>query len=144
MQKTKTEPAEKAPVSRKVKAWEIFSQYIKVRDSVEGWGQCRICGKWVSIYKSAAGRYNRKEDSPVFLDEKNGHLICMYCLKVTGKVRKRNTLKKFKDSLIKKFGEAIVKELEKAPVSTWDSAELLKLTQIYRTKLNELGGYNDK
>lgn len=144
MPKTKTEPVEKMPVSRKIKAWEVFAQYIKLRDSVEGWGQCGCCGKWTNIYTGYAFRLNQKDDSASFLNEKNASLVCRVCFWGWQGKRAKKIMAAFREGLINKYDLPTVEEIEKMPVRPWCPDELLKLTRDYRNKIKLLGGYCDK
>ncbi len=57
----------------------VFSLYIRLRDSGEGYGKCCTCGK-VGHYKSMhAGHFQSRGHHGTRFDEKNVNMQCPHC-----------------------------------------------------------------
>lgn len=63
--------------------WEVFSEFIRLRDTdINGYGLCRTCGKelyWKGTGDAQAGHFVPKRHKATRFDERNVHLQCSEC-----------------------------------------------------------------
>lgn len=89
---------------------ELFSQYIRLRDSDEyGMITCITCGKRVRWKSSDAGHFIGRRHMSVRWDARNVHAQCVDCNRF-----KDGENSKYEDALIRKYGKAIVEGLKDA------------------------------
>jgi len=112
----------------------IFSQYIRQRDSDNGYGKCISCGKVVHWKKAHAGHYINRKHLSVRFNECNVNLQCVSC----------NTFDEgnpvgYAIGLIKKYGDNILNELmaAKSRKVKWTQTELKEFIKYYQTLINQ-------
>lgn len=72
-------PRKQSIKTLKAKAWKLFSEYIRRRDSDEnGYGKCCTCGKKIHWSEGDAGHWISRVHSSTFFEETNVHLQCRY------------------------------------------------------------------
>ena len=106
---------------KKKKLWRIFSQYILLRDSRDGFGQCIACGKTVP-YPNSTGAFHASHYFPrsttyaaLYFDEMNVHACCINCnLYLSGNIAK------FRVGIIKRYGQAVLDDLESRADDPYD------------------------
>ena len=96
----------------KKKLWNIFAEFIRLRDSKDGFGTCISCGKMVS-YPNSTGNWQACHYFPrsttfagLYFDEKNVNGGCSYCNKWLG-----GNIQGYREGLIKKYGPKILDDL---------------------------------
>ena len=87
----KTKSSRKALVNR---ADKLFSLYVRLRDSENGYGHCITCGKRLHYKDAHAGHFQKRKYLETRWDEENVNLQCSAC----------NT---FNDGEQYKYGQAI-------------------------------------
>lgn len=58
---------------------KVFSEYIRLRDSVNGKCQCITCGNIFEVSKIDAGHYRPRQHMATRYDERNVHPQCKRC-----------------------------------------------------------------
>lgn len=109
MGKTKKKKAKKKSLKGlKNKAWNLFSIYIRLRDSNnEGFSPCCTCGKVFHWSEMDAGHYISRGYLNTFLNEKNVFAQCRW----ENRYREGAT-SAYAIFLVKKFGNGIIEELD--------------------------------
>lgn len=118
--------------------WEVFSEYIRLRDSKDGMFTCISCGRFQSAAGGnlQAGHYYKSETFPALrYCEKNNNSQCLSC-----NIFKEGNRQGYEIGLIKKYGQAAVDKLKlqahnKAKLGRF---ELELLIKIFTDKLNKL------
>lgn len=123
--------------------WEVFSEYIRIRDSKDGMFVCISCGKNQSVNGGnlQAGHYYKSETYPALRycpENVNGQ--CLSC-----NIFKEGNRQGYEQGLIKKYGQNTIDILKirchnKAILSRF---ELELLIKEYTEKLNKLKQTND-
>ncbi len=111
----------------------VFNRYIRLRDSVDGWGSCISCAKVVQFGTSEwhAGHFIPSTYSPVRFDERNVNGQCKRCNRY-----KRGNLIEYRAALEKKIGKDQVEELlllRNMPWK-WDAEWLEEKILYYKNK----------
>lgn len=116
--------------------WNIFSRYIRLRDSKQSGGfglgrlYCYTCGKLILTKQAHAGHFIHKRNSVRFL-ESNVHAQCSYCNTYLHGNLINYTLKMVKD-----YGKLHVEELRfhtsMAHKFTRDELEQIKQTALLK------------
>jgi hypothetical protein len=111
----------------------IFSQYIRKRDSVDGYGACISCGKNLSIKEAHAGHYVNRAVMSLRFDEKNVNMQCPHC----NTYRVGNSVG-YTLGLINKYGKDVIEYLAAAKRKSrkFTCEELEILIKLYKDKLN--------
>ena len=102
----------------------VFSLYIRLRDSGEGYGKCCTCGK-VGHYKEMdAGHFQTRAFHGTRYDERNVNLQCRFC-------------NRFREGcgpdyflfMQDKYGDEVIDEIranKSGKFTTWDLEELIE------------------
>lgn len=89
--------------------WELFSQYIRRRDSYDGYVYCITCSKRVPWKEAHAGHFIHGKYPGTWLHLKNVHGQCSGCNTYRDGARDVYALK-----LIQRYGDGIIEELFEA------------------------------
>ena len=118
----------------KAKVWKEFSRYIRLRDSVNGYGNCITCEELLHYREANAGHYIHGNTKPTYFDERNVHSQCPRCnLFLSG------ALDKYALFLEKTYGQGILQELEiKSNGKVFNRAELENLLELYKKKIKDI------
>jgi hypothetical protein len=114
--------------------WKIFSEYIRQRDSVNGYGKCISCGRQDYWRNMDAGHYIPKTAGlSLYFDERNVNIQCTYCNRWM-----HGNLSQYALALIEKYGENILKDLdsERHKFKKISVIEYQKLIEEYKTKID--------
>jgi len=126
-----------------VKLWKVFSEFIRLRDSIKTTGskdffKCCTCGKIKPYAKADAGHFISREFKSIKYDEKNVHAQCRDCnFYGSGQQLEYN------DFMIKKYGQEVVDSLklkrdyEKANPCQIKGFEIEILLKKYKQKVKE-------
>lgn len=123
--------------SSKKKLWRIFAEYIRLRDSPNGYGQCISCGKLVQYPNKTgvahAGHYYPRSTtySSLYFDERNVNLQCSHC----NTYLEGNT-EGYRRGLIAKYGSRVIDEL--------DLKRSMKLKKIHSFQYDEMAKHYRK
>ena len=61
------------------KADKLFSEYVRLRDSVDGYGECITCGKRLHYKAAHAGHFQKRKHYSTRWEEENVNLQCAGC-----------------------------------------------------------------
>lgn len=139
IKKTKSIPIKTA----KKKAWEAFSKYIRLRDSIKTTGtkthaNCYTCGKVYPAFGIGclqAGHYAGGRKNAVLIDEVGVNAQCYNC----NHTLKGNSIV-YRQHLVKEYGEEVVFEIEERSFTTvpMKAYQWLEIAEIYTKKYSEL------
>lgn len=118
------------------KLWDIFSIYIRLRDSDDqGVGKCFTCGKPIHWTKGDCGHGIGRQHKGTKFNEMNNHLQCKKCNGFEGGMREA-----YKENMNKKYGPQTWERMEIASRATVHlSAPLLQNNiEYYTGKVQEL------
>lgn len=119
--------------SIKKKLDRIFSRYIRLRDSNDGYVACVTCGKIKPINEMTVGHFIKRQFTGTRYDERNVFPQCRYC---------NNFLQgndhKFAEFLKERFGPNIIDILELAKNQHLSTGDLQLLLDYYTEKLKEI------
>lgn len=112
----------------------VFSSYIRIKHSKDGYCTCYTCGKSVSLLLIDCGHFISRSHMATRWDQNNTRPQCTDC----NRFRSGN-LKKFEENLIKQLGlfhVELLKEKSKQ-ITKFTRNELVDLYQEYTEKLKE-------
>lgn len=114
--------------------WKIFSEYIRRRDSINGYATCISCGKKDYWRNMDAGHYIPKTAGlALYFNEQNVNSQCTYCNRWM-----HGNLSKYAIGLRKKYGDNILKELneKRHKIIKIRTPEYKKLIEEYKKKID--------
>ena len=113
---------------------QVFADYIKMRDNIDGKYRCISCFKPVSRSQIQCGHYIPRKHLAARWDEANAHSQCIDC-----NCFKDGNLIEYRKNLIKKVGRLKVEQLEASRFSfvKYSDAELLEKLEHYRKLLKD-------
>lgn len=119
--------------------WNIFSRYIRLRDSDwRGYSSCCTCGLTKQWKEMQAGHFIPGRHNSILFDERNVHAQCYGC-----NIRKQGNTVKYFRFMQEKYGDEIIEELEKLDLQekSFTEIELKEMIDKYKLKLKE---YEDR
>lgn len=119
-----------------VKLWDIFSVYIRLRDSdKQGMGRCFTCKKPIHWSKGDAGHGIPRQHKATKFNECNNHLQCKNCNGFEGGMREA-----YKVEMNKRYGPQTWEKMEIASRQTTKFSAFLLQNNIdyYTQKITEL------
>lgn len=120
----------------KRKLWKIFSEYIRRRDSQEGYVKCFTCNRTGHWKDFQAGHYTPQSIAlSLVFDETNVQVQCAGC-----NLYKRGNQTVYAVELRKKYGENILEELQSKRIENfrYTRADYDEMIAKYKEKLNSL------
>ena len=111
----------------------IFSKYIRLKYSVDGYVQCYTCGKWERVEKMTVGHFVKRQYIGTRFDERNVKPQCRGCnyfLQGNDSV--------FAEKLKEEYGENILQILELERRKRLEMSDLLLLLEFYKKELANL------
>ena len=130
-------PKHKSSTKLKKKCWEIFSRYIRMRDSIRTHGsitdgKCVTCGKLLPWKQMDAGHFIPRYYGTTLFDERNVHLQCKHCNSGDGEILKHRR------AVVNLHGEGADVELEeKAGTKQWGIRELEEMIEYYGERIKQ-------
>lgn len=118
------------------KLWDIFSIYIRLRDSNDqGVGECFTCRKPIHWTKGDCGHGIPRQHKSTKFNEWNNHLQCKKCNGFEGGRREA-----YKENMNKKYGFQTWEKMEIASRETvkWSAFLLQNNIDYYTQKVREL------
>lgn len=64
--------------------WAIFSRYVRLRDTVDGYARCITCGSAKPLEAMDAGHFVGRRYKATRFDERNVNAQCRYCNRFNG------------------------------------------------------------
>ena len=113
----------------------VYSKWVRLKNSKNGKCQCVSCGKWLKIKEAQCGHYVSRNYLSLRFDHRNTAVQCMQC-----NVFKKGNLDEYTLWLIGIYGEGILEELNK---KKWEPKKYSRLEynsfiQIYKDKIQKL------
>lgn len=110
---------------------EVFSRYIRLRDTHGGTGQCITCGASIRFETCDAGHYISRRHMATRWNEENAHGQCVECNRW-----RHGNLQQYRRSLVLIYGAERVAQLEcrKNLTVHVDDMMLNKLIKYYHRK----------
>lgn len=118
----------------KAKLDRIFSEYIRRRDSNNGFGRCISCNKILHWTNGDAGHYVNRQHMSLRYDEKNVHLQCRRCNRFD-----EGNMLGYTKGLINKYGESVLDylDMKKHNISKLSESDYIALISHYQDKLKQ-------
>ena len=113
----------------------VFSEFIRLRDSKNGYFKCISCGRILPYEQADCGHYINRQHMSLRFNEKNCNAQCRKCNRFD-----EGNIQGYRRGLIKKYGEKIVTLLEyqKNETKQYSSFELEVLIKYYQSKIKEM------
>lgn len=113
----------------------VFSQYIRLRDSVDGYIICCSCGKYVPWKEADAGHWINRKWMSVRWDERNVHAQCRACNRFD-----EGALPEYTMFMMKKYGQSTLAILlaMKRQTQKWTDFDIDILIKEYRQKIKDM------
>lgn len=110
---------------------EVFSRYVRLRDTRNGCGLCISCGMPIRFETCDAGHYISRRHTALRWNEQNVHAQCIECNRY-----RHGNLQLYRRSLVLIYGAERVAELERRKNLTVhvDDMMLNKLIKYYQQK----------
>lgn len=110
-------------------------KFIKLRDSINGWGNCISCDTPTPAKGGNAGHFLPSTYTALKFDANNIHLQCVAC-----NVWRRGNIVEYRPRLIKKIGKEAVEDLEARRHDGLKQSRdwYENMIKIYQSKVKEL------
>ena len=121
----------------KKRAWEVFSKYIRQRDSNNLGTECYTCGKYYPLKSMQAGHFQPGR-FPIFLfDERQVHSQCY-----RDNINLKGNWLRYYEHMVQDYGEEEVKKMiaQRNNFKQWKVYELVEIEQKYKAKLKDYEG----
>ena len=114
---------------------KVFSEYIRLRDSINGYFRCISCGQIKPYEQADCGHYYSRTRMSTRFDEDNCHAECRSCNRF-----KADHLIGYQKNLISKIGQTKFDLLafKANQVKKWSDFELKALIDCYQDKVKQL------
>lgn len=114
---------------------KIFSEYIRLRDSMGAYFRCISCGKIKPYAQADCGHYHSRVHMATRFDEDNCHAECARCNRFVA-----DHLIGYRKNLIEKIGQSRfdLLEFKASQTKKWSDFELKALIEHYKEKVTQL------
>lgn len=125
----------KNSMNKKLKLDRIFSEYIRKRDSKDGYFICISCGKVKPYEQGDCGHYINRIHMATRYSEINCNCQCRACNRFD-----EGNMVGYRQGLIKKYGEqrVLLLEMQKNDTRKYSDVEYDALIKHYQKKIKEL------
>lgn len=124
----------------KVKAWNAFSKYIRLRDCLKTTGeyetgQCCTCGKIYFYHELHAGHFRDGRKSSTLFEETNVHIQCPEC-----NIFKHGNKVQYTEFMLQKYGQDEISRLIELDhqIKKYIITEYQEIEKKYKQKYEEL------
>lgn len=113
----------------------IFSKFIRLRDSQNGYVKCISCGKIQAAEETDCGHFVNRKHMGTRFDEKNCNAQCRACNRFD-----EGNAAGYAKGLIEKYGAGVIDELllKKQIGRKWSQFEIDELVKYYKAKIKQL------
>lgn len=127
----------KTKKSQEAKLWRLVSEYVRKRDSIDGWGSCFTCGTTKRWQEFDAGHFVPKTSRSIKYDERNIHSQCARCNRYMS-----GNIHNYFVNMERLYGREVVDTLleEKGKTKKYSEVEIDELICYYKDKINNLEG----
>lgn len=114
---------------------EVFSKYVRKKNSVNGYCYCFICSKALKISEAQLGHYIDRDQMPTRFDEMNGHPVCEHCNCYDPKHKSM-----YEWMMNRVYGEDEVQKIriKSRLLQKFMRHELIEIIEKYKAKLRDL------
>lgn len=114
---------------------KVFSEYIRLRDSMGGYFRCISCGQIKPYEQADCGHYHSRRHMATRFDEDNCHAECRHCNRFTA-----DHLIGYQKNLLAKIGQSRFDLLsfKASQTKKWSDFELKALIDCYAEKVKRL------
>lgn len=114
---------------------KVFSEYIRLRDSLGNYFRCISCGQMKPYGQADCGHYHSRTHMATRFDEDNCHAECRSCNRF-----KADHLIGYREHLIAKIGQSRFDLLafKASQTKKWSDFELKALIEHYKDKVTQL------
>ena len=114
---------------------QVFSRYIRLRDTPKGYGRCVTCGRKLPYKDLDAGHFISRNWTALRWDERNVNIQCLRCNRFQG-----GQIEEYFLWMEDKYGRAVVDEMisHKHDVIILTTIGLQALIDEYKDKIKEL------
>ena len=124
----------KLTVSRaKKKAWEVFSKFIRQRDTTKLGTLCYTCGRWLPFNQAQAGHFQPGR-FPIFLfDERQVHSQCYRC-----NINLKGNWPRYYENMVRDYGKEEVERMiaQRNNLKQWKVYELEEIYLKYKALIH--------
>ncbi len=124
----------------KVKAWTIFSRFIRLRDCLfttgtKEYGKCITCGVQLPFGKLQAGHFIAGRHNANLFSEEGVHAQCRTC-----NILKSGNVLQYRRAILDLYGEGYDEVLEKEAkqIKPFNSQALLDIIEHYKIEVTKL------
>lgn len=119
----------------KAKADRIFSEYVRKRDSKNGYFVCISCGRILPYEQADCGHYINRIHMATRYSEINCNAQCRKCNRFD-----EGNMSGYRQGLIKKYGEqrVLLLEMQKNDTKKYSNFEYQALIQHYQKEIKKL------
>ena len=113
----------------------VFSKFIRLRDSQNGYVKCISCGKIQPAEEADCGHFINRKHMGTRFDEQNCNAQCRACNRFD-----EGNAAGYAKGLIEKYGAGVIDSLllKKQLGRKWSQFEIDELVKYYKTKIKEL------
>lgn len=131
----KSNPKVKRKPNLKLKLDRVFSEFIRKRDSKNGYFKCISCGQIKKYEQADCGHYINRQHMSTRFDEMNCNAQCRSCNRFD-----EGNIQGYRKGLIAKYGEQAVDllELKKHQKRFYSDFEYAALIKYYQNKIKEI------
>jgi hypothetical protein len=112
----------------------VFSQYIRLKDAVDGIATCVTCGVKKPWKEMQAGHYISRKHLSTRWDEVNVHCQCVGC-----NIFKKGAMDEYARFMIKKYGQGVLDDLAEKKNTIVKGMDYERLIEDYRRELCLVG-----
>lgn len=119
----------------KAKADRVFSEYVRKRDSKNGYFVCISCGRILPYEQADCGHYINRIHMATRYSEINCNAQCRKCNRFS-----EGNMSGYRQGLIKKYGEqrVLLLEMQKNDTKKYSNFEYQALIQHYQKEIKKL------
>ena len=131
----KTNPKVKRKPNLKAKLDRVFSEFIRKRDSNNGYFKCISCGQIKPYNQADCGHYINRQHMSTRFHEMNCNAQCRSCNRFD-----EGNIQGYRKGLIAKYGERLVNilELKKHQSRSYSDFEYAALIKHYQSEIKKL------
>lgn len=119
----------------KAKLDRVFSEYIRKRDSKDGYFTCISCGRVLPYEQADCGHYINRKHMITRYSEVNCAAQCRKCNRFD-----EGNMSGFRNGLVSRYGEerVLILEMQKDKTKRYSDVEYKVLIEHYKNEINKL------
>ena len=119
----------------KAKLDRVFSEYIRKRDSKDGYFTCISCGRVLTYEQADCGHYINRKHMSTRYSEVNCTAQCRKCNRFD-----EGNMSGFRNGLVSRYGEerVLILEMQKGKTKRYSEVEYKALIEHYKNEIKKL------